>query len=203
MGPLPPEANSRPAARSEWYTQTASTPRELSRALWERLMNQEESLDEAPDSLDEESSRVAADLESGTLQEMPGRFSRLIYLASLRDYNTGRYHHYGLETKYSAQAVDAGLHQAHIKAFEELVAMPLEDQTHDLVGFFISLREDRKQLIETWRRLRSYQVLPPDRCNPLARQLFDKNIEVMLSVLRETDLWALLYEAHGNAHHLP
>ncbi len=153
--------------------------------------------------LELETVKVLNDLQQHTLDKMPGRFSRLIYLASLRDYNTGRYHHYGLETKYSAQAVDAGLHQAHIKVFEELVSLPLEDQTHDLVGFFTSLQEDRKQLIETWRRLRSYQVLPPENCNPLARRLFDKNIEVMLSVLRETDLWALLYEAHGNTHDLP
>lgn len=152
---------------------------------------------------DAEAARVAADLEQHTLSKMPGQFSRLVYLASLRDYNTGRYHHYGLETRYSAQAVDAGLHQAHIKVFEELVASPLEDQTHDLIGFFESLREDRSRLIETWRRLRSFQVLPPDNCHPLARQLFDKNIEVVLSVLRETDLWALLHEAHSNPDNLP
>jgi hypothetical protein len=159
--------------------------------------------DEGRGPFGEEAARVLADLESHTLNEMPGQFSRLIYLASLRDYNTGRYHHYGLETRYSVQAVDAGLHHAHVRVFEEIVSTPLEDQTQDLVGFFTSLREDRKQLIDTWRRLRSYQVLPPDQCNPLARQLFDKNIEVMLSVLRETDLWALLYEAHGNPHDLP
>ena len=153
--------------------------------------------------MEDEVARVAADFESRTLSEMPGRFNRLIYLASLRDYNTGRYHHYGLETRYSPQAVDAALHQAHIEVFEDLVSLPLEEQTQDLVGFFTSLREDRKQLIETWRRLRSYQVLPPDNCHPLARQLFDKNIEVMLQVLRETDLWALLYEAHGNPNDLP
>jgi hypothetical protein len=153
--------------------------------------------------LDQDTAQVAADLEANTLSKMPGLFSRLVYLASLRDYNTGRYHHYGLETRYSAQAVDAGLHQAHIKVFEELVSLPLEDQTQDLIGFFESLREDRSRLIKTWRRLRSYQVLPPDNCHPLARQLFDKNIEVVLSVLRETDLWALLYEAHSNPNDLP
>jgi hypothetical protein len=157
---------------------------------------------ELPD-LQQATAKAAEDLDKNTLKEMPGRFSRLVYLASLRDYNTGRYHHYGLETRYPAKAVDAGVHQLHVKVFEELVSLPLEDQTHDLIGFFQSLREDRTRLIETWRRLRSYQVLPPDNCHPLARQLFDKNIEVVLSVLRETDLWAVLYEAHSNPNHLP
>jgi hypothetical protein len=166
-------------------------------------MSDENKAGEDIQSLEEEAARVAADLETHTLRDMPGRFNRLIYLASLRDYNTGRYHHYGLETRYSAPAVDAGLHQTHITVFEDLVSLPLEDQTHDLLGFFQSLREDRTRLIETWRRLRSYQVLPPANCHPLARQLFDKNIEVMLSVLRQTDLWALLYEAHSNPDDLP
>jgi hypothetical protein len=152
---------------------------------------------------DAEAARVKEDIEAHSLGEMPGRFSRLIYLASLRDYNTGRYHHYGLETRFSHVAVDQGLHQCHIQIFEELMALPLEDQTRDLLAFFHSLREDRKRLIETWRTLRSYQVLPPENCHPLARQLFDKNIEVILRILRETDLWALLYEPHGDADDLP
>ena len=146
---------------------------------------------------------MVADLETTTLAEMAGRFSRLIYLASLRDYNTGRYHHYGLETRYSPAAVDQGLHQSHVSIFEELMALPLEEQTRDLLNLFESVREDRGRVIGTWQRLKSYQVLPPDDCHPLARQLFDKNIEVMLRVLRETDLWALLHEPHGNTHDLP
>jgi hypothetical protein len=151
----------------------------------------------------EEVARVVADLKANTLAPMPGRFSRLIYLASLRDYNTGRYHHYGLETRYPAAAVDVGLHNAHVAIFEELMALPLEDQTRDLIQAFDSIREDKGRVISTWKRLKSYQVLPPDQSHPLARQLFDQNIEVMLRVLRETDLWALLHEPHGNANHLP
>lgn len=152
---------------------------------------------------DDEVAKVIGDFEKHTLSEMPGRFSRLVYLASLRDYNTGRYHHYGLETRYHAAAVDQGLRQCHIRIFEELMTLPLEEQTRDLLGMFQSVREDRKHLIETWRSLRSYQVLPPADCHPLARQLFDKNIQVMLRVLRETDLWALLYEPHGDPNNLP
>jgi hypothetical protein len=150
-----------------------------------------------------EVARALADLEARTLAEKRGYFDRLIYLASLRDYNTGLYHHYGLETRYSPQAVDEALHQCHIRTFEELMSLPLEDQTHDLVSLFESLRQERAQLINAWQRLRSYQVLPPDRCHPLARELFDKNIQVMLRVLRETDLWALLNEPHGDSHDLP
>lgn len=151
----------------------------------------------------EEAARIAEDLEKNTLAEKPGRFSKLVYLASLRDYNTGRYHHYGLEARYSEKAVDQALHESHIRIFEELTALPLEDQTRDLLSLFESIREERSRLIDTWQRLRSYQVLVPDNCHPLARQLYDKNIEVILRVLRETDLWALLHEPHGHPDNLP
>lgn len=166
-------------------------------------MHDEPELTREPPAPQDQAERVAADLERTTLAEMPGRFSRLIYLASLRDYNTGRYHHYGLETRYSAPAVDQGLHACHIRIFEELMALPLEDQTRDLLALFESVREEPSRLIDTWQSLRSYQVLVPDRCHPLARQLYDNNIEVILRVLRETDLWALLHEPHGDPDDLP
>ena len=74
---------------------------------------------------------------------MPGRFNQLIYLASRRDSNTGRYHHYGLETRYSPQAADRAVHRCHGRVFEELTALPLQDPTRDLIEFSESLREDR------------------------------------------------------------
>jgi hypothetical protein len=166
-------------------------------------MSEEDKTPSDAQALENEIAQVVADMQARSLAEMPGHFSRLVYLASLRDYSTGRYHHYGLETRYSAAAVDHGVRQCHAQAFEELITLSLEDQTRDLLAFFHSLREDRKRLIETWRKLKSYQVLPPEDCPPLARELYDKNIEVMLQVLRETDLWALLYEPHSDPDDLP
>jgi hypothetical protein len=147
--------------------------------------------------------RLVRDFEERTLAPMGGHFARLVYLASLRDYNTGRYRHYGLESRYAADAVDEGLRQCHIRVFEELVALPLKEQTEDLLDFFESLKEDKARLVEAWQRLRSYQVLPPENCHPLARELYDKDIEIVLRILRETDLWPLLHDPHRNADDLP
>ncbi len=147
--------------------------------------------------------RVVTDFERRTLNELEGHFSRLIVLASLRDYNTGRYHHYGLESRFSSEAVDEGLRRCHVKVFEELAALPLEEQTQDLIAFFESLKEERARLVETWQRLRSYQILMPEKCHPLATELFQKNIEIILKILRETDLWPLLHDPHRDSHDLP
>ena len=151
----------------------------------------------------EEVERMVRDFEERTLSGLEGHFNQLVYLASLRDYNTGRYQHYGLESRYSVQAVDEGLHQCHVRIFEELVALPLKEQTEDLLNFFESLKEDKARLVLVWKRLKSYQILPPESCHPLARELFDKNIEIMLRILRETDLWPLLHDPHRDSDNLP
>lgn len=151
----------------------------------------------------EEVERLLDDFEKRTLSGLEGHFSQLVYLASLRDYNTGHYHHYGLESRYSLEAVEEALHQCHVRIFEELVALPLKVQTEDLLSFFETLKEDKTRLVTVWKGLKSYQILPPEGCHPLARELFDKNIEIMLRVLRETDLWPLLHDSHGDANNLP
>lgn len=146
--------------------------------------------------------RVVADVQSRTLNQLEGKFSRLIYLASLRDHNTGRYHHYGLEARYPSEAVDEGLRICHAAVFEDLVELTLEEQTADLLGFFESLKEEKTRLVEVWGRLRSYNILPPENCHPLARELFEANMVIILRILRETALWELLRDSHGDPDHL-
>lgn len=150
-----------------------------------------------------DSERALQDFEGHTLAKMPGKFDRLVYLASLRDHNTGRYHHYGLEQRYPAEAVDEALSRCHEQAFNDLLALPLRDQTQDLVHFFESLRAERARLVDVWQQLQAYQVLPPQHCHPFAKQMFSKNVEVMLRILKESELWELLDEPHGNPDDLP
>lgn len=151
----------------------------------------------------EEVRRLVRDFEERTLVGLKGHFCQLVYIASLRDYNTGRYHHYGLESRFTVEAIDEGLRQCHRRIFEELVILPLKEQTQDLMSFFESLKEDKGRLVGVWRGLRSYQILPPEDCPPLARELFDKNMRIMLRILRETDLWPLLHDPHRDTDDLP
>ena len=124
----------------------------------------------APDPREVE--RLVRDFEERTLSGLNGHFNQLVYLASLRDYNTGRYHHYGLESRYASETVDEALRQCHVRVFETLVALPLKEQTEDLLDFFESLKEDKVRLVAVWRQLRSYQILPPENCHPAGARAF-------------------------------
>lgn len=138
--------------------------------------------------LEGEIEQALAALHVHTLMELKGEFSRLIYLASLRDNNTGRYHHYGLESRYSNQAVDEALRRSHAEIFDALINLPLQEQTRDLAGFFDSLKEEPSRLVEAWERLRSYNILPPENCHSLARALFESNMVIILKILAETEI---------------
>src|SRR2546428_4311441 len=87
--------------------------------------------------------QVVTDFQSRTLARMEWHFSRLIYLSSLRDYNTGRYHHHGLESQHSSEALDVGLRRGDREGFDDLGTLPLKKETEDLVAFLNSPTEER------------------------------------------------------------
>jgi hypothetical protein len=59
---------------------------------------------------------AAADLWRNTLSQIPTTFGRLIYLASLRDQNTGAYHHHGLEQLFGPEQAEQTLRLAVLQS---------------------------------------------------------------------------------------
>ena len=62
---------------------------------------------------------AAADLWRHTLAQIPTVFGRLVYLATLRDANTGVYEHHGLSQIFGEEEADRTLRQSHIEMFNE------------------------------------------------------------------------------------
>ena len=60
-----------------------------------------------------------------TLAKIPCGVARLIYLASMRDYNTGKYRHDGLAARFSADDAGEALEMAHREIFYAVAALPL------------------------------------------------------------------------------
>lgn len=124
------------------------------------------------------------DLEERTLAELPGDLTRLVYLSSTRDYNTGEYQHAGLADRYGAETAQCALARCHQSAFEDLVQLRLADLVLQLATYIESTGAERDKVLATWRDLEAYRVLIPVSCDRLSAEFFVSNIKLALEVLR-------------------
>ena len=75
------------------------------------------------------------DLSRRTLSEIARPLDRLIYLASMRDYNTGVYHHDGLASRFTEEVACEALADCHREVFRQLVVSSLEDLVDQLEAY--------------------------------------------------------------------
>lgn len=127
---------------------------------------------------------AAADLWRHTLSQIPSVFGRLVYLASLRDSNTGRYEHHGLAQMFGEGEADSALRESHTQAFSEWLAYNLEQQKSDLDLYLSSFQSDRRTILSTWIRLAPYRNLVPAAALDPDRRLYLADLEALLEILR-------------------
>jgi hypothetical protein len=127
---------------------------------------------------------LPADLWRHTLSQIPSIFGRLVYLASLRNANTGRYEHHGLALIYGEEESDLVLRKSHVEAFWEWINYGLEQQKADLDLYLSALSTDRKTVVDTWLRLAPYRNMLPGTAGTQERQLYLTDLETLLWLLR-------------------
>jgi len=127
---------------------------------------------------------AAADLWRNTLSQIPTTFGRLIYLASLRDQNTGVYQHHGLAQIFGPEQADQTLKQSHNQVFAEWLCFTLEQQKGDLEDYLNELKEDKRTILATWIRLSPYRNYVPASAREVERNLFNTDLETVLELLR-------------------
>lgn len=132
---------------------------------------------------------AAQDLRRRTLAQMPQALERLIYLSSMRDYNTGLYRHEGLALRFSEEAACEALADCHREAFRELVACTLQELVHQLKRYADSSHASMSDFIAAWRDLEPYRVAIPAGTDSLASELLFSNLKIALAIL-ETRLMA-------------
>jgi hypothetical protein len=123
------------------------------------------------------------DLEGRTLTHLQGELTRLVYLSSTRDYNTGEYQHEGLAQRFGAQAAQLALAQCHETAFQDLLNSNLSSLVAQLATYIDSTGADREKVLNSWRQLQAYRVLIPGTCDDLSADLFITNIKIALEAL--------------------
>lgn len=124
------------------------------------------------------------DLNRRTLAHIPGEFARFVYLASTRDYNTGRYYHEGLSWQFTPEVTVCALAICHEEFFKRLVYKPLADLVGEVKNYIASLHEGSDEVLEAWTRLEPFRVAIPLDHNPLEAELFLSNVRVALAILR-------------------
>jgi len=124
------------------------------------------------------------DLRGRTLSRMPSPLERLIYIASTRDYNSGRYHHAGLEARFGVVASADALLSAHNGAFAEVASLSLGQLTEELLIYIQKSRERPEVFLGSWQKLEPFRVTIPLHADPILVDLFISNIKLALAVTK-------------------
>ena len=123
------------------------------------------------------------DLQDRTLAKLDGDFARLVYLASTRDYNTGRYAHDGLTFRFTDAVAERALAAAHREVFLSLALGPLQALVGELEQYIRSGCSHPTELTKTWNDSEAYRILSPSQDDPLTVKLFNSNVKVALAIV--------------------
>lgn len=125
------------------------------------------------------------DLWQRTLSHIPSSYGRLVYLASLRNPDTGRYEHYGLTLNPNNSDANRALRRSHEAIFQEWVSYSLEQKKTDLELYVLTIEQvEKSELIDAWLRLTPYKNLVPASIQGPERQKHVSDFEAILGLLK-------------------
>jgi hypothetical protein len=136
------------------------------------------------------SSVMAVCTEELALQDLPNDLTRMLYLASLRDCNSGRYLHPELSQMVGVEETDHALSICHHQIFRKLLNTPGSEYALQLEEYIRYTRADRNVVLATWQSLQAYRSTVPVHASPLYCELFCLNIELALTILNDSRTWA-------------
>jgi hypothetical protein len=127
---------------------------------------------------------ATGDLWKNTLSRIPTRFGKLAYLASLRDANSGIYHHHGLSVVFGREESNRALRQTHEQAFFEWLNLPLADKSADLMAYLASLDDPAPDVLSHWFRSKTFGNHVPSATREMERDLFVSDLEALIETIR-------------------
>lgn len=129
-----------------------------------------------------------ADLWKHTLSRIPSVSGRLVYLAGLRDLHSGTYRHHGLITAFGRDEGVRALRESHQLAFQEWLKMPLSEQSEDLRQYLLGLDDSPEDVTSHWLKSGIYRSYVPAAAMLVETELFCKDLELLLELLRNDAL---------------
>lgn len=131
------------------------------------------------------SERAEQDLEQRTLSQIRGRLAQLIYVASTRDYRTGKYQHDGLAWRFSEQAAETALLKCHERLFDGICCAGIEETVAILEEYLEQQEHEAREILKTWKHLPAYAVVVPLQSPHLCNEMFLSNIRIALQIIEE------------------
>ena len=119
------------------------------------------------------------------LQTLPNDLTKLIYLASIRDYNTGTYLHPTLSRLYDVKFADQVLRFCHEEVFGRIVVTSIRQCVAQMQRYIQFTGAGQTEVIATWKSLQAYKSTVPTTADPLSVEVFSLNIDAALLVLEE------------------
>jgi len=117
------------------------------------------------------------------LENFPNDLTRMLYLASLRDCNSGGYLHPQLSGRMGTEVADQALCVCHDQVFRRLLTTPISGYVDQLEEYIRYTRAERRTVLNTWQSLQAYRATVPVLAPPIYCELFCLNIELALTIL--------------------
>ncbi len=119
------------------------------------------------------------------MNELPNDLTRMLYLASLRDCNTGTYLHPQLSQSIGVSEANEILQTCHIQVFGRLLGVSLSAFVLQMEEYIRYTRADRQTMLQTWQSLQAYRSTIPVAAPSPSADLFCLNVELALTILRD------------------
>jgi len=118
------------------------------------------------------------------LERIPTVFGRIRHVASLRDANTGLYHHAGLAQRVGDEAADGILRKSHITLFAQWLCFNLSTQREEVQQYFSGIDGNQRSIIVSWLTIEPYAAWVPAESRDVERELFYSDLGVILETFR-------------------
>jgi hypothetical protein len=108
---------------------------------------------------------------------------RTVFLATLRDNNSGHYFHPDLARRFPGLHPIGQCLSVINASTKEVVALPIEDLTEQLDLYVTTVPAPRERMIESWTKLKAYRATIPIDTDPIAAEIFFMKVEVAVAIL--------------------
>src|SRR5882724_3680690 len=124
---------------------------------------------------------LASYINDWILQSLPNDLTRMIFLASLRDCNSGLYLHPELSHQ-QGPAADRAFRICHERLFHRLLTTRLPEYVRQLREYIRYTRGETLTMLKTWKSLQAYRATVPMGVPTTSSELFFLNLSIALEI---------------------